>query len=62
MKQKLSNTRRLNFRYSKIIGFLHPRYQLNIMRDILKTVLKPSAFVLMGYMINGSENEAENKK
>ena len=35
IKQKLSNTLRLKFRYLKIIHFLYPRYPLNIIRDIL---------------------------
>ena len=37
---KLSNTLRLNFRYVKIIRFLHPRYNPRILRDTLKNVQK----------------------
>ena len=47
IKQKLSNTLRLNFRYLKIIRFLHLPYHPKIIGDILKTVQKPSASVLM---------------
>ena len=39
-KQKLSNTLMLNFRYLKIIGFLHPRYYPKKIWDILKNVQK----------------------
>ena len=46
-KQKLSNTLRLNFRYLKIIRFLHPCYHPKIIGDILKNVQKISASVLM---------------
>ena len=46
-RQKLSNTLRLNFLHLKIIHFLHPRYQLKIIGDILKNVQKTSASVLM---------------
>ena len=48
IKQKLSNTLRLNFLYLKIIRFLHPRYQPKIIEDIL--------------FIDNTKNEAENKK
>ena len=48
IKQKLSNTLRLNFRYLKIIHFLHPRYHPKIIGDTLKNVSKTSASVLMG--------------
>ena len=37
---KLSNMLRLNFRYVKIIRFLHPRYNPRILRDTLKNVQK----------------------
>ena len=47
IKQKLNKTLRLNFCYLKIIRSLHPRYQPKITGDILKTVQKPSASVLM---------------
>ena len=39
-KQKLSNTLRLNFRYLKIIRFLHRRYLPKIIGDILKNMQK----------------------
>ena len=38
---------RLNFRYLKIIQFLHPRYHPKILEDILKNVQKESVSVLM---------------
>ena len=47
IKQKLSNTLRLNVCYLKIIYFLHPYYHLKITRDILKNKQKPSVYVLM---------------
>ena len=45
IKHKLSNTLRLNFRYLKIIRFLHPRYHPKIIGDNLKIVQKTSASV-----------------
>ena len=36
IKQMLSNTLSLNFWHPKIIGILHPRYHLTIIRYILK--------------------------
>ena len=39
-KQQLSNTLRLNFRYLKIICFLYPRYNSEILGDILKKSTK----------------------
>ena len=47
MKQKLSNTLRLNFCYLKIIPILHPCYHLKLIRDIVKNVQKTSVSVLM---------------
>ena len=47
IKKKLSNTLRLNFRYIKIIGFLHPRYHPKKLEDILKNLQKISTSVLM---------------
>ena len=46
----------------KIICFLHLRYHPKIIADILKTVQKPSASVLMRLYINDSGNEAEYEK
>ena len=46
IKQKLSNTLRLNFRYLKIFRFLYLPYP-KIIEDNLQTVQKPSAPVLM---------------
>ena len=40
IKQKLSKTLKLNFRYLKIIRFFQPRYQPNIIGNILKNVQK----------------------
>ena len=42
IKQKLSNTQRLNSRFLKIIRFLHPRYHQKIIGDILKNIQKTS--------------------
>ena len=42
IKQKLSNTLRLDFRYLQIIRFLHPRYHPKIIGDILKMCKKTS--------------------
>ena len=47
IKQKLKNTLRLNFSYLKIIRFLHPFHHPKIVRDILKSLQKTSASVLM---------------
>ena len=47
IKQKLSNTQRLDFLYLKIIHFFNPSYQPKIIGDILKNVQKTSASVLM---------------
>ena len=38
---------RMNFRYLKIIRFLHPRYQPKIVGDIPKNVQKTGVSVLM---------------
>ena len=40
IKQKISNTLRINFCYFKIIRFPHPRYHPEIIGDILKNVQK----------------------
>ena len=40
IKQKLSNTQKLNFRNLKIIRFFHPRYHQKIIEDILKMFKK----------------------
>ena len=47
LKQKLSNTLRLNFCYLKIICFFHPGYQQKIIGGILKNEQKTSASALM---------------
>ena len=47
IKQKLSNTLRINFHYLTIICFLHLRYHPEIIGDILITVQMPIASVLM---------------
>ena len=44
---KVNKTLSLNLRYLKISRFLHLPYHPKIMGDILKTVQKPSASVLM---------------
>ena len=59
-KQKLSNN--LNFRYLKIICFLHPRYHPKIIGDNLIHVHKTRASALRRYRINGNENETEIEK
>ena len=41
------HTLRLNFHYSKIIRFPHPRYQPKIVGDILKNIQKTSLPALM---------------
>ena len=38
----------MNFRYLKITRFFHLRYHSKIIGDILRTVQKPRASVLMG--------------
>ena len=38
IKQKLSNTLKLNFLYLKFVSLLHPRYHLKMIGDILKNV------------------------
>ena len=58
IRQKLSSTLRLNFRYLKIVCYLHLRYHPEIIDDILKTIQKTTATVLM---INDNENEADMK-
>ena len=40
IKQKLTNALTLNFRYLKIIRFLHPCYHPKIIGDIFKNVQK----------------------
>ena len=62
IKQKLSNTLRLNFCYLKIMHFVHPRYHSKIIGDIIKNVQKQVPLFKCGYMINDIENEAENEK
>ena len=47
IKQKLSNSIRLNFLYLKIIRFLHPRYLPKIIEDILKNVDKTNGSALI---------------
>ena len=42
IKQKLSNTLRLNFCFLKIIGFLNPRYDPKVIGDIQKELAKRS--------------------
>ena len=51
IKQKLSNTLRLNFCYLKIIRFLYPRYHPKIIGNTLKNVQKTSTPVKWVYMI-----------
>ena len=46
-KLKISNSLRMNFRYSKIIHFFHPRYYQKIIEDIPKNVQKPTTSVLL---------------
>ena len=46
-KQKLNNTLALNFRYLKIICFLHRSYHSTVIGDILKNVQKTSTSALM---------------
>ena len=40
IKQKLSNTLRLNFCHLKTIAFFHPRYHPKVIGDILKNIQK----------------------
>ena len=47
IRQKLSNTLRMNFWNFKFICFIHPRYHQKIIGDILKNMQKTSASVLM---------------
>ena len=47
IKQTLCNTLRLNFSFLEIIRFNHPSYLPKIARDILKSLRKSSASVLM---------------
>ena len=61
IKQKLSNTLRLNFCYLKIMRFVHPGYHSKIIGDI-KNVQKQVPLFKWGYMTNDIENEAENGK
>ena len=49
IKQNLSNTLRLNFRYLKIIGFPNLRYHPKIIGYIFKNVQKTSKLVLMAF-------------
>ena len=51
IKQKLSNTLRLNFRYLKIIRFFHPRYHPEIIEKVLKNVQKTTASVLINGVV-----------
>ena len=54
---------KLNFRYLKIIRFLHPRYYPKNRTCSKKCTKNASASVLITlYMINGNEKEAENEK
>ena len=62
IKQNLCNTPRLNFRYFKIIRFLHPRYHPKVIGDILKMYQKQVLLFRRCYMINDNENEAEKGK
>ena len=57
IKQKISNTLRLNFCYLKIVYSPHPRYHPKIIGDILKMYKKKQ-----GHMINDNKNETENEK
>ena len=47
MKQKLSNTLKLNFCFLKIIPILHPCYHPKLIWDVLKNGQKTSVSVLM---------------
>ena len=62
IKQKLSNTLRLNFSHLKIIRSPHTRYHPKIIRDILKMYKKQVRLFKRGYMINDNKNDAENEK
>ena len=58
IKQMLSNTLRLNFRYLGIIYILHPRYHPKVIEDILKKVQKASTPVWIR-LYDDNENEAK---
>ena len=62
IKQKLSNTLRMTFRYFKIIRFLHPHYHSKIIDDILKIIQKANTSILMKFYDYDNENESENEK
>ena len=49
IKQKLSNTLRLNFRYLKIIQFLHPHYHIKIIRKYYKKCTKKQNILMTLY-------------
>ena len=51
----------LNFCYLGIIGFHHSCYHPKVIVDILKSVQKISAPVLMRLYDNGNESEAGNE-
>ena len=58
IKQKLSNTLRLNFCYLKVIRSPHSRYHPKIIGDILKMYKKKEVRLFQrGYMINDYKNE-----
>ena len=59
VKQKLSNTLKMNFRYLKIIHFLHPCYHPKVIEDIFKNVTKNKCVCFNEFMANGDENEAD---
>ena len=61
IKQKLSNTLRLNFWFLKIIRFLHPSYHPKIVQDILKNT-KKNKCVSFNEVINDNGNEDQNEK
>ena len=52
IKQKISNTMRLNFCYMEVMGFLHPHYHPKIIEAILKNVQKHVRLVYWDFMIN----------
>ena len=47
IRQKLSNTLRLNLHNLKIINFHHPRHHAKIIGNVLKNVQKTSVIILM---------------
>ena len=47
IRQKLSNTLRLNVHNLKIINFHHPRHNAKIIGNVLKNVQKTSVIILM---------------